>query len=131
MAILHTLHLELQREAILEGQFAEVEIFTGLEADRDVRGPAITRNSPRLNPILERLRGGVPQFRDYRTERARTLLPLLARTLFHDAKTVLEINGLTGTRFTEIEEILDELLHLDHLRVQELDPTTVQNGSRS
>ena len=37
LAILHTLHPELQQEALLEGQFSEVEIFTGLEADRDVR----------------------------------------------------------------------------------------------
>ena len=84
--------IELQREATLEGQFSKVEIFTGLQADRDIRGPAITRRSPRLTPILERLRGGIPPFRDYCNERARTLLPHLARNLLHDANTVLEVN---------------------------------------
>ena len=107
-----------------------MEIFTGLEADRDVRGPAITRNSPRLNPILERLQGGALPFRDYWTGRARTLLPHLARTLLHDANTVLKMNGLTGSRYTELEDLLEKLLQLNRLRLQELDPTVVQNGSR-
>ena len=41
------------------------------------------------------------------------------------------MNGLTGRRYTEQEELVDELLHLDRLRVEALDPTAVQNGSRS
>ena len=131
LAILHTLDPELQQEAILEGQFSEVEIFTGLEADRDVRGPAVGGRSPRLRPILDRLRGGVPPFKDYWTERARSLPPHLARTLLHDARTVLEMNGMTGSRYTELDDFLDELLGLERLQVTELDPTTVQNGSRS
>ena len=113
LAILHTLHPDLQREAILEGQLSEVEIFTGLQADRDVEGPSITRNSVRLTPILEQL------------------LPHLAKSLLHDTRTVLEVNGLTGIRYTKLDTLLSVLLHLDRLRPSEQDSNVVQNGSRS
>ena len=62
---------------------------------------------------------------DYWTKRARNLLPHLARTLLHDARTVLEMNGMTGSRYTELEELLEELLKLDRLQVKEVDPTKV------
>ena len=65
LAILHTFPSGLQREAILAGQLAEVETFTGLQAERDVREPAITRNFLRLTPVLKKLRGGVPPLLDY------------------------------------------------------------------
>ena len=96
LAILHNLPIEVQREAITAGRFSELEIFTGLEANLDVRGPALAATSTRLTPVLERLRDGSPPFLDYWHERARTLLPGAARTLLHDARTVLAAGGLTG-----------------------------------
>ena len=41
LARLHTLPSEVQREAFTAGRFSELEIFTGLEANLDVRGPAL------------------------------------------------------------------------------------------
>ena len=55
LAILHNLPIEVQREAITAGRFSELEIFTGLEANLDVRGPALVTTSTRLTPVLERL----------------------------------------------------------------------------
>ena len=40
------------------------------------------------------------------------------------------MNGMTGSRYTELEELLEELLKLDRLQVKEVNPTKVQNGSR-
>ena len=39
------------------------------------------------------------------------------------------MNGMTGSRYTELEELLDDLLKLDRLKVKEMDPTKVQNDS--
>ena len=53
LAILHTLPSEVQREAITAGRFSELEIFTGLEANLDVRGTPLGASSTRLTPVLE------------------------------------------------------------------------------
>ena len=70
LAILHSLPREVQREAIVAGRFSELEIFTGLEASLDVRGPPLGETSLRLTPVLERLRDGNPPFQDYWNERS-------------------------------------------------------------
>ena len=93
LAVLHTLPREVQREAITAGRFSELEIFTGLEANLDVRGPPLGASSMRLTPVLESLRDGTPPFQGYWNERARTLLPGAARTLLHEARTVLAASG--------------------------------------
>ena len=65
LAILHTLPSAVQREAIIAGRLSELEIFTGLEASLDVRGPPLGATSLRLTLVMERLRNGNPPFQDY------------------------------------------------------------------
>ena len=73
---------------------------------------------------------GVPPIRDHWTERAHALLHHLARSLLHDARTVLEVTGLTGSRYSEFDTLLRKLLQIVRLRISELDRNVVQNGSR-
>ena len=84
-----------------------------------------------MTPVLERLQGGTPPFPDYWRERAVTLGAPTARTMIHDARTVLRQNGMPGLRYVELDGLLQGLLQLDRLRETEVDIARVPNGSRT